>query len=234
MAHRNPGFRRLLGSLVLAALVAGCAGAPAKPSEPAWPDTFVSRLAAYALIQQLNAELLASRSATATLETWCGDHRLAEPARITALRIVSGEVAPSPEQRQRLQVDALAVIKYRRVQLRCGDHVLSEAENWYVPGRLEADMNRVLDTTDTPFGKVVLRLQPYRRSFAVNARWLPLPAGWEQGTRPSAATSASPLAIPPALFEHRALLFDAGHRPLAELHEIYQRGLLDFPLMPGD
>jgi hypothetical protein len=35
---------------------------------PAWPDTYVTRLQALALLQTLNAEVLASRSATRTLE----------------------------------------------------------------------------------------------------------------------------------------------------------------------
>jgi len=49
-----------------------------------WPDTYVARLEALALIQTLNADILASRSATASLETWCRDHRLAAEPRIVA------------------------------------------------------------------------------------------------------------------------------------------------------
>src|SRR5262245_9028514 len=36
------------------------------------------------LMRQLNTELLNSRSATATLETWCRDHRLASEPKIVA------------------------------------------------------------------------------------------------------------------------------------------------------
>ena len=51
---------------------------------------------------------------------------------------------------------------YRRVDLACGIHALSEAENWYVPARLTPEMNRQLDTSDTPFGAVVKPLNFHR------------------------------------------------------------------------
>ena len=51
---------------------------------PVWPDNFVARLEALAMMQTLNAALLASRSATQTLEQWCGDHRLAAEPKVTA------------------------------------------------------------------------------------------------------------------------------------------------------
>ncbi|WP_139559267.1 hypothetical protein [Methylotetracoccus oryzae] len=224
-------FGRRLAALAFAAALAGCA---ATPDKPAWPDSFVSRLAAQALIQQLNAELLASRTATATLEAWCGSHRLADPPRVFVHRVRSGDVAPTPEQRERLRVEPETEIKYRRVQLRCGDRVLSEAENWYVPDRLEPEMNGLLETTDIPFGKVVKPLDPSRRTFASKVLWSPLSAGWELEPQMTDRDSEQPLTMPAALFEHRALLFDRAYRPLAELHEVYRRDLLDFPLMPSE
>ncbi len=36
--------------------------------------------------------------------------------------------------------------------------MLSVAHNWYVPARLTPEMNRTLETSDTPFGKVVAPL----------------------------------------------------------------------------
>src|SRR5258708_10417388 len=60
-----------LASAALAALT------PARAEAVGWPDDFLSRLEALALVQTLNAEILASRSATLTLEKWCGEHRLA-------------------------------------------------------------------------------------------------------------------------------------------------------------
>jgi hypothetical protein len=78
-------------------------GAPAQ-EPPVWPDTYVARLQALALLQTFNADVLASRSATLTLESWCRDHRLADEPAIKA-EVVHGAAKPvSDEQRQRLQV----------------------------------------------------------------------------------------------------------------------------------
>ena len=195
---------------------------------PRWPDNGTTRLEALALVQTLNADLLASRSATRTLENWCRDHRLAAEPRIVAQQTRGIDKAPSAEQRQRLQVDEREVVKYRHVQLVCGAHVLSVAENWYVPGRLTPEMNRLLETTETPFGRAVEDLQPYRQAFAVALLWSPLPAGWETGAR-RARSGGRQLAIPESLFEHRAVLYSKDHLPIAEVAEIYQRAVLAFP-----
>jgi chorismate-pyruvate lyase len=195
---------------------------------PAWPDTFVARLEALALVQTINGQVLASRSATLTLEAWCRDHRLAKDPAIVAA-VARGAATPATaEQRERLQVGPETEVKYRRVQLRCGNRVLSEAENWYVPERLTAEMNRALETSGAPFGKVVQPLQPYRQTFAVKVLWSPLPDGWELG--PAPRSTGGVLAIPDALFEHRAVLYTAEHKPFSEVHEVYQRELLAFRL----
>jgi chorismate-pyruvate lyase len=129
----------------------------------------------------------------------------------------------------RLEITGRDEVRYRKVHLRCGARVLSNAENWYVPGRLTPDMNRLLETTDTPFGKVVESLQPYRRTFAVRLLWAPLAAGWERESGSLPAATGGSLAIPDALFEHRAVLYTRGHKPFAEVRELYQRQLLAFP-----
>jgi hypothetical protein len=194
-----------------------------------WPDTFTSRVEALALMQTLNAEILASRSATATLETWCDTHQLARPARIVADRVQQTPVVPSAEQLRRLEVATAAEVNYRHVKLRCGSRVLSEADNWYVPARLTPEMNRVLETTDAPFGRVVAPLAPYRQTLSVTPLWSPLPDGWEHGAAPPPAAAGRTLEIPRALFEHRAVLYTKDHRPFSEVAEIYQRDVLAFP-----
>jgi hypothetical protein len=200
-----------------------------------WTDTPVARLEALALIESLNAEILSSSSATLTLERWCRDHALADPPQILARRVDAPGAPPSPEVRSDLQVSSADPVRYRRVELTCGAHVLSVAENWYVPSRLTPDMNRLLDDTQTPFGKVVLPLKPHRETRAMERLWSPLPEGWE-GLRnasstatPDAAVTAAPLNIPAALFEHRAVLYTEAHVAIAEVREVYQRDLLDFP-----
>jgi chorismate-pyruvate lyase len=196
---------------------------------PPWPDTFEARVQALALIQTLNAAILSSRSATTTLEGWCRDHKLAVNPVIVA-DVVRGADAPADaEQRQRLEVNDGETVKYRRVRLRCGERILSQAENWYVPGRLTAEMNRLLETTDTPFGRAVQSLEPYRQTFGATLLWSPLPPGWETESKAVPPSTSRTLSIPDAVFSHRALLYTRDHTPFAEVNEVYQRQILAFP-----
>jgi chorismate-pyruvate lyase len=216
---------------VLAGLLAGCAAAPQNERGTfGWPDTFTARITLLALTQTLNARLLSASSATAVLEAWCRDHKLADPPRIL-VRLNSGAERPAtPEQRSNLQVASDTPIRYRKVQLLCGSHVLAEAENWYVPERLSPEMNRLLDRTDTPYGKVIKPLEPYRRTLVVRMLWSPLPEGWETSPwRPdTSGHTGTSLDIPSALFEHHALVLSHEHQPLAEVHEVYERALVSF------
>lgn len=199
-----------------------------------WRDTFESRLAILALLQSLNGEILASSSATQTLEQWCGDHRMADDPKIVARRAPDVRKEPSAEQLQRLGVHDASEVQYRRVELRCGAYVFSEADNWYVPARLTPEMNSLLATTDTPFGKAVRPLHPYRRTIAVTMLWTPLPRGWEQQRR---SRFASPrgrmLDIPKEVFQHRAVLYTADHLPFSEVVETYRSELLAFQRPPA-
>jgi hypothetical protein len=193
----------------------------------AWPDTFLARVEALALIETLNATLLATRSATFTLDAWCADHKLAGDTKIRA-RLVHGLDKPvTTEQRRRLEIDANEPVKFRHVELTCGERTLSEADNWYVPGRLTTAMNRVLETTDTPFGRAVADLTPFRRTFVVEMHWKPLEDGWELKPPPP-DRPAQTLEFPPTLFEHRALLFAPDLKPISEVDENYTRENLAF------
>ena len=88
-------------------------------------------------------------------------------------------------------------------------------------------MNRVLETTTTPFGKAVLDLKPYRQTFAAKVLWWPLPRGWETKPVPTGDHTMT-LEIPDVIFEHRAVLYADG-LPFSEVHERYRRQLLSFP-----
>ncbi|WP_363350799.1 hypothetical protein [Methylocystis echinoides] len=198
-----------------------------------WPDSFLSRVEILALIQTLNAELLTARSATATLESWCAAHKMAPEPKIVARRVAGPEVSASAEIRQRLRLEAGEPVKYRRVALMCGDHVLSEAENWYAPGRLTEDMNRTLETTETPFGKAVAALQPFRRTIEATTRWSPLPAGWELAAPAAPTRMSGALALPHELFEHKAVLYTAEQKPFSEVHEHYTNEILNFAVAPA-
>jgi hypothetical protein len=229
MPHRP--ISRRGAALLLAALLSMSCGRTAHAAEPpSWPGNYVTRLQALALLQTLNATILASTSATLTLEKWCADHAMASDPKVVA-RLLRGIDKPAtPEQRARLGVAADTPLNYRRVQLYCGAHLLSEADNWYVPGRLTPAMNRLLEETDTPFGKAVLPLAPYRRTIAAKTLWSPLPERWESSAFPAGAAGAdgNAMAIPAALFEHSAILYTRAHEPIAEVRETYQRGVLAF------
>ena len=213
----------------LAALTLVLLSPAAAQRRPEWPDTFQSRVEAVALLQSLNAEILASSSATRTLEAWCGEHHMAAEPAIVATRVTGVRKEPAADQLERLGVHDGSEVLYRRVELRCGAHVLSEADNWYVPARLTAEMNALLETTNTPFGKVVQPLHPYRRTVSMLQLWTPLPRGWEQQTPAHIASHPRQrLAVPREVFQHRAVLYSADHLPISEVVETYQGELLAF------
>jgi hypothetical protein len=201
--------------------------APAQAADKPWPDTFVARVEALALVQTLNATILGARSATFTLDAWCADHKLATDPKIRARRVAGLDRPFSAEGRKRLSIGPDEPVKYRHVELLCGDRILSEADNWYVPSRLTPEMNRILDTTDTPFGRVVADLQPTRQTMSVAVRWKPLPDGWELHPTPADNPSAT-LAIPAVVFEHRAILLRDDRTPFCEVEEHYTGHILDF------
>jgi hypothetical protein len=90
-------------------------------------------------------------------------------------------------------------------------------------------MNRLLETTTTPFGRAVRDLKPYRRTFEATVLWWPVPEGWE--TKPMVAgprDTAKSFPIPDSLFEHRAVLYTKDGKPFSEVDEVYKRALFDF------
>jgi hypothetical protein len=219
----------LVGAGLVLIPTAGFADESSTQRGPVWPDNFVSRVEALALLQTLNAELLSGDSATVTLERWCKMHRLASPARIVAERVPGAEKPISAEQRLDLSVTATEPIRYRRVRLLCGDLVLSEADNWYVPGRLTPEMNKLLETTDEPFGKVVKSLQFRRHTLSARLLWSPLPDGWEMQAGGSDGAAAA-LEVPARLLEHRAVLSLPNGTPFSEVVETYTNNVLRFPV----
>jgi chorismate-pyruvate lyase len=207
----GPGFGQAAGMrvsmLALAAclVVTGSAGAAYGPQQRAADRA--RRQEALAMLRDLNARLLANSSATLALESWCGEHRLAPHPVIVAERVRDIFKPAGAEQRRRLAVGPDEPIRYRRVRLRCGDVVLSEADNWYVPARLTPEMNRLLDETDTPFGKAVRDLRPTRTTIAVKHFW-------HGGV------------IRDPVLQHRAVLIGADGRAISEVYENYTAAAL--------
>jgi len=101
------------------------------------------------------------------------------------------------------------------VQLKCGDHILSEAENWYVPSRLTSAMNAALDGSDEPFGKVIRPLSPRRQTLALARHWSPIA---------DKTVSSAPCDTP--VFSHEAMVLDGDGKPLALVAEHYRLELI--------
>ena len=216
--------------LPLGLLAAGLAvAAPAAGPAAAWPDTLLARAEALALLQTLDADLLSHDSATLTLDAWCQRHRLAAPgATIVAERALDIDRPVTAEQRALLGVDADAPVRYRHVRLRCGNHVLSEADNWYVPARLTPAMNAALDGSDIAFGRAVQPLHFHRHTLSARLLWSPLPADWDTGA-PIPPDAGAALAVPDRLIEHRAVLVLPDGTPFSLVTETYTREVLAFP-----
>jgi len=213
-------------AVVLVACV-GIAGCAALPS--AHTAGRLARAELMVLLQTFNADLLSHDSATLTLERWCADHHLADPARVVARRVPAASKPLPDDLRAKLAIGATEPVGYRRVQLVCGAHVLSEADNWYVPGRLTADMNRQLDTTDQPFGRIAAPLGFQRRTLAARLLWSPLPAGWEMARNSDPALYASgPSAIPHDVLRHEAILYSSTQTPISAVVETYTNEIFDF------
>jgi chorismate-pyruvate lyase len=194
---------------------------------PSWPDTSTARLEALALLQSLNADLLSHDSATLTLDRWCAAHHLAAPAKIVAQRDHETDKPATPELRQLLHVGADEPVRYRRVRLACGAQVLSEADNWYVPSRLTAEMNRQLDSSDIAFGRAVQALHFARHTLSAELLWQPLPQGWESGAPIPAGTGN--LQIPHQVLQHKAVLTLPDGTPFSSVVETYTSAVLGFP-----
>ena len=203
------------------------------PQTTGWRNNFTTRLEALALLQSFNANLLSDYSATLTLDRWCETHRLATPATVVADRVPDVDKAPTAEQRYVLRVSESERVRYRRVHLRCGVHVLSEAENWYVPSRLTPEINKALDSTNIPFGRAVQALNFRRQTLSAQLLWSPLPEGWEMGVASGpATTSSTTLRIPPEVLQHRAVLTLPDGTPFSTVIETYTNDLLAFPEPP--
>ena len=187
--------------MVVAALALAL-GVGVADAEPALPD-------ARRLVAELNADLLSHDSATETLQRWCGSRHLADPAKIVAQRVLGRDKPAGAEVRRLLRAAPGEPIRYRRVALACGDHVLSNADNWYRPGALTAQMNAELDTTDHPFGAVVRPLGFRRHTLSATI-----------------LISTKDHAAPDAVIRHKAVLETPDGAPFSLVVETYTKEVL--------
>ncbi|WP_201832704.1 hypothetical protein [Microvirga zambiensis] len=118
------------------------------------------------LVWALNTRLIAGATATGTLLAWCEEHGLSDGPITVDVRqrfapaLVPDDILPA------LELNPGETIDYRQVQLMRGALPLATAENWFVPQRLTAAMNKALNTTETPFATVIAPLRPVRRILA--------------------------------------------------------------------
>jgi chorismate-pyruvate lyase len=172
-----------------------------------------ARRQAQAQLEQLNDSLLHHHSATAVLQQWCDTHGPRPAPRIVARRVPGAQKPADAAVRVSLKAGASEPIRYRRVQLACGAQVLSEADNWYRPGRLSAEMNRLLDETETPFGVAVA------------------PLGFTRGARTTRllfqpARGRGPMAAPREVLRQSAVLATPDGAPFSLVVETYTREVL--------
>ena len=199
------------------------------PPSAAWHHRTGSaeyHLEASLLLQTLNADLLSHDSATLTLERWCADQKLAPSPRIVVERVRGAEKAPTDEQLKQLGVKDAASVHYRQVKLMCGSVALSEADNWYVPERLTPEINKVLETTDTPFGRAVQSLNFRRHTISAKVLAQLLPDRWWELRSTDLAARSQSLCLPAHVLEHRAILSLPDGTPFSEVVETYTANVL--------
>lgn len=205
-------MRSLILTLVLLAAASGSTATAAA----SWPATPAGRTAARQSLVTFEAALDATDSASVALGRWCASHHLAEPPVIKADRVRDIDKPADARVRQALGAVGDEPLRYRRVRLRCGDRVLSEADNWYRPSRLTAEMNRLLDTSDLPFGVVVGPLGFHRRTLDVDWLFDPL----------AAVATAGVLTAPHAVLRHRATLVAGDGAAFSLVVETYTNEVL--------
>lgn len=207
----------------MAAVMAATTLAPGGAATEGSQVHFMQRLRLHEQLQALNSELLSRHSATAVLQAMCDRRNPASP-RIRARRIqVPDNLRAASAARRQLGGGASEPVRHRRVELMCGEVVLSRADNWYLPARLSQQMNTTLETTERPFGVVVAPLRFQRRTLSAQFLFQPLPPDWEAQ---DPALFDTPVSTPAEVLRHRAALQTPDGRPFALLVETYSAEVL--------
>ncbi len=162
------------------------------------------------LLDRFERALAQEDSATQALARWCGAQGMAGEPTIRATRVADTVRTIPDEVRNRLGVSASEPLGYRHVRLMCGNRVLSQARNWYVPARLPPALNQALATGEQPFGAVIAPLG-FRRERLDSQR---------------GAGAGCPAAT---ILTNRALIRLPNGEPLALVIECYQPGVLQVP-----
>lgn len=174
----------------------------------------------WAQINALNDALLSQASATAVLQALCDRRDGASPP-IRARKLRIPEVADDLRAVRR-ELDAAddEPVCHRRVELTCGDVVLSHADNWYLPNRLSDEMNRRLLATEAPFGVVVAALAFERCTLSSEVLFDPLSTGCDAHTAHDPRSISS---TPEHVLQHRAILRTPDGKGFSLLLETYTK-----------
>ena len=165
-------------------------------------------------LRAFEADLESHDSATAVLQDWCDAHGHGE--KIVARQVKGVDKPPTALAAPALRLEPGQKPRYRRVDLMCGDKVLSRADNWYLLSKLTPAMNEALDLTQTPFGVVVKPLRFTRRNLET--------AFLFQGGDPGAKT----VTLPADVLQHSALLYTGEGEPFSFVVETYTDQVLSF------
>jgi hypothetical protein len=168
-----------------------------------------------ALVWALSTRLIAGATATDTLLSWCEEHGLAHgPITVEVGQRFAPAVVPN-EVMAALGPAASESVHYRQVQLRRGSLPQAAAENWFVPHRLAAGMDDLLQTTDVPFETVIAPLRPSRCTIAAQVRPLPTARSKDQSRLNASAHRPQPTII----LEQEAVILSGTGTVLALVKE---------------
>jgi len=226
-------FRAREVACVLTLLLSASTGAAAPtasttPTSASWPTDVMARLEATALLQSLNVELLTSDSEQQTLGRWCSSHGLVSNPQISIERVLDAEERPTEAQRKMLATSAKEPIRHRKVQVLCGATVLLEADDWYLPSRVSAQVNALIESTALPFETAQIG-HFRRRIVSATILWPQLPELWGLGTEESATESQAMRPPPARVLTHHVLVTLPDGTPFGEAKENYMRSVLAFP-----
>ena len=165
-------------------------------------------------LRAFESQLETNDSATAVLQDWCNEHGHGE--KIVARQVKGADKPPTALAVPALRLEPGQKPRYRRVDLMCGDKVLSRADNWYLPAKLTPAMNEALDLTQTPFGVVAKPLRFTRRNLETSFLF--------QGGDPGAKT----VTLPAEVLQHSALLYTGEGEPFSFVVETYTDQVLAY------
>ncbi|MPR07682.1 hypothetical protein [Microvirga tunisiensis] len=183
-----------------------------------------------ALVCALSTRLIASATATDTLVAWCEEYGLSHgPITVDVRQRFAPAVVPD-EVMAALGPATPEIVHYRQVWLKRGSLALAAAENWFVPQRLTADMNQILNQTDIPFGTVIAPLHPVRRTLVANAG----PLADDLVEDPAWFSGSAHQPHPEIILEHKAMILTGSGTSLALVNEFFFADLVSFgpPTLP--